>query len=205
MSASDEVTLWIGKLCDGDGKAAQAIWNQYFERLAHFARKKFDRLPCRVADEEDVALSALNSLCRGAAAGRFPQLSDRQDLWRVLVTIAARKVYGQMRRQRASKRGGGKVRGESVFLQPDGDDDAAGIEQALGREPSPELANMVAEDCQRMLDRLDDTTLRQIALLKLEGYTSEEIAERLGCVLRTVERKLERIREKWSKEQPQAE
>ncbi|HEX4000721.1 MAG TPA: ECF-type sigma factor [Pirellulales bacterium] len=201
MPASDEVTLWIGKLSDGNSQAAQAIWNQYFERLTHFARKKFERLPCRVADEEDVALSALNSLCRGAAAGRFPQLADRQDLWRLLVTIAARKVYGQMRRQRAGKRGGGKVRGESVFMQADGDDDAPGIEQALGREPSPELANMVAEDCQRLLDSLEDATLRQIALLKLEGYTNEEISTRLECVPRTVERKLERIREKWAKDQ----
>lgn len=199
--SSDEVTVWIGKLCDGDGRAAQEIWNQYFDRLAHFARKKFDRLPSRVADEEDVALSALNSLCRGAAAGRFPQLSDRQDLWRLLVTIAARKVYAQMRRQKASKRGGGKVRGESIFLQADGDD-VAGIEQALGREPTPELANMVAEDCQRLMDALEDSTLRQIAQLKLEGYTNEEISERLGCVLRTVERKLERIREKWAKDMP---
>jgi RNA polymerase sigma factor (sigma-70 family) len=201
MSTSDEVTVWIGKLCDGDGQAAQEIWNHYFERLTYFARKKFEGLPCRVADEEDVALSALNSLCRGAAAGRFPQLADRQDLWRLLVTIAARKVCAQMRRQRADKRGGGKVRGESVFVHADGDE-APGIEQALGREPSPELANMVAEDCQRLMTNLDDPTLRQIAQLKLEGYTNEEISERLGCVLRTVERKLERIREKWSKELP---
>lgn len=201
MTGSDEVTLWIGKLCDGDGQAAQEIWNRYFERLTYFARKKFERLPCRVADEEDVALSALDSLCRGAAAGRFPQLADRQDLWRVLVTIAARKVYAQMRRQRAGKRGGGKVRGESVFLQVDGDD-GDGIEQALGREPTPELANIVAEDCQRLLDSLEDATLRQVAQLKLEGYTNEEISSQLGCVPRTVERKLERIRDKWAKEQP---
>jgi DNA-directed RNA polymerase specialized sigma24 family protein len=61
---------------------------------------------------------------------------------------------------------------------------------------------MVAEDCQRLLDSLGDETLRQIAQLKLEGYTNEEISEQLDCVPRTVERKLERIREKWAKEQP---
>ena len=92
------------------------------------------------------------------------------------------------------------MRGESVFIQADGDDDAAGIEQALGREPSPELANMVAEDCQRLLDRLEDPMLREVAQLKLEGYTNEEISVRLDCVPRTVERKLERIREKWAKD-----
>ena len=70
----------------------------------------------------------------------------------------------------------------------------------LGKEPSPELAGMVAEDCRRMLDSLGDETLRQVAVLTLEGYDTQEIAEKLGCVRRSVERKLERIREKWSRE-----
>jgi DNA-directed RNA polymerase specialized sigma24 family protein len=196
---SDEVTLWMRKLGDRDGRAAEAIWNQYFQRLANFARQKLDKLPARMADEEDVALSAMHSFYRGAAAGRFPQLADRQDLWRILITITARKVWTQMRRQSAGKRGAGRVRGESVFLQRDGDD-VLGIEQVLGREPTPELACRVAENCNHLLDSLGDDTLRQIATLKLEGYTNEEIAERLDCVSRTVERKLERIRDKWSQE-----
>jgi DNA-directed RNA polymerase specialized sigma24 family protein len=200
MSSADDMTLWVKKLGDGDGEAAQAIWNEYFQRMAEFARQKLDRLPRRVADEEDVALSAMHSFCRGAAAGRFPQISDRHDLWLLLVTITARKVYAQMRRQRAGKRGQGKVRGESAFVQIGSDDEVAGIEQVLGHEPTPELANMMAENCELLLRALDDEALRDVALLKLDGYTNEEIAARLDCVTRTVERKLERIRDKWSKE-----
>ena len=90
------MTLWVKKLSDGNPNAAQAIWDKYFQRMADFARHKLDRLPQRVADEEDVALSAMHSFCRGAAAGRFPQLADRHDLWLLLVTITARKVYAQM-------------------------------------------------------------------------------------------------------------
>jgi DNA-directed RNA polymerase specialized sigma24 family protein len=48
-----------------------------------------------------------------------------------------------------------------------------------------------------LLGLLDDDSLRQIARLKLEGYTNEEIAERLGIVERTVERRLNRIRRQW--------
>ena len=104
-------------------------------------------------------------------------------------------------RQRAVKRGQGKVRGESVFLKiGDADQEQAGIEQILGHEPTPELANMMAENCEALLSSLDDDSLRDIALLKLEGYTNEEIAAKLECVSRTVERKLERIRDKWSRE-----
>jgi DNA-directed RNA polymerase specialized sigma24 family protein len=201
MSSADDMTLWVKKLSDGNPAAAQAIWDKYFQRMADFARQKLNRLPQRVADEEDVALSAMHSFCRGVAAGRFPQLADRHDLWLLLVTITARKVYAQMRRQRAVKRGQGKVRGESVFLKhSDADQEQAGIEQILGHEPTPELANMMAENCEILLSSLNDDSLRDIALLKLEGYTNEEIAAKLDCVSRTVERKLERIRDKWSKE-----
>ena len=47
MPASDEVTLWIGKLSAGDDQAAQAIWNQYFERLTHFGARNSSA--CRAA------------------------------------------------------------------------------------------------------------------------------------------------------------
>ncbi len=198
MSADDSMSPWIQKLSHGDSRAAQVIWDRYFERLAFYARKKLERLPTRAADEEDVAISAMHSFCRGVAAGRFPQLAGHHELWPLLVTITARKIYAQARRDRATKRGGGKVRGESVFLQAGGDDQDIGIEQVLGNEPTPELANMVAEECQRLLEVLGDESLRQVALLKLEGYTSDEIAKQLDCVTRTVERKLERIRAIWS-------
>jgi DNA-directed RNA polymerase specialized sigma24 family protein len=48
-----------------------------------------------------------------------------------------------------------------------------------------------------LLERLADATLRRIAAWKLEGYSSEEIAERLGCGRRTVDRKLGVIRSIW--------
>ena len=182
-------------------RAAQVLWEKYFAKLVRYARRKLDGMPCRAADEEDVALSAMNSFCRGMAGHRFDEVNDREDLWKLLVTITARKACKQRRLHYADKRGGGAVRGESIFLRvDDGDDRDQGIGQVLGEEPTPELANMVAEDCRIMLDSLGDETLRQVALLTLEGYNTQDIAEKLGCVRRSVERKLERIREKWSRE-----
>lgn len=196
---TEEVTQWIVKLSDGDTQAAQQLWNTYFDKLARFARHKLEGMPCRAADEEDVALSAMHSFCRGLAEGRFQRLEDREDLWKLLVTITARKATAQRRRHFAEKRGGGHVRGESVFVGVPGEDPShAGIGEVLGSEPTPELANMVAEDCRYLLEALGDASLRQVALLTLEGYTTTEIAQRLNCVRRTIERKLERIREKWS-------
>ena len=78
------VTAWIGQICAGDHDVAQQLLQRYFQRLVALARQKLRGAPRGMADEEDVALSAFKSFCRGAEQGRFPQLSDRYDLWRLL-------------------------------------------------------------------------------------------------------------------------
>ena len=196
----DDVTQWIRQLAEGDELAAQKIWDRYCEQLVRLARKRLGDSPRRVADEEDAALSALHSFFRGSAAGRFPQLGDRHDLWRLLVTITTRKVLAQKRHERRKKRGGGAVRGESAFAAGDSSGRGGGIEQILGKEPTPGFLAQVTDQYERLLDRLPDESLRKITLYRLEGYSSREIAQELDCAPRTVERKLERIREIWQRE-----
>jgi DNA-directed RNA polymerase specialized sigma24 family protein len=74
----------------------------------------------------------------------------------------------------------------------------AAIDQLLGTEPTPAFAAQVAEECQRLLESLRDADLRTIAVWKMEGYTIEEIAAMLGRAPRTVERKLDLIRRRWT-------
>jgi DNA-directed RNA polymerase specialized sigma24 family protein len=188
MSSPSSVTHWIGRLKAGDHQAAQPLWERYFERLVGLARGKLRGLPRRAADEEDVALSAFDSFCRGAEHGRFPQLRDRHNLWPLLVVITARKALDLRASERRQKRGGGAVRGEAAGYE---------LEQVIGSEPTPEFAAQVAEECQRLLGRLNDAQLRSVAQWKMEGYGNEEIAAKLGCVTRTVERKLRLIRDIW--------
>jgi DNA-directed RNA polymerase specialized sigma24 family protein len=71
------------------------------------------------------------------------------------------------------------------------------LEEVIGREPTPEFALQIAEECERLLARLGDEGLRTVALWRMEGYTVEEIAVRLECVPRTIERKLRVIRRLW--------
>ena len=192
------VTRWIGDLVAGDaaGSAAQKLWERYFDRLVHLARDRLRAGPRGPADAEDAALDAFDSFCRGAAGGRFPRLDDRDDLWALLVTITARKAAEQVRRERRQKRGGGRVRGEQELGQA-APDAGGGLDELVGHEPTPGLAAMMAEQYLHLLRRLDDETLRRIAAWKLEGYSNEEIAARLGCGRRTVERKLGVIRTSW--------
>lgn len=200
MSSDEAVTHWIGGLKSGDPAAIQKLWELYFEKLVFMARKKLQMASRRVSDEEDVALSAFNSFCQGVAKGNFPDLEDRDNLWRILVVITARKAIDQIQYEHRQRRGGGKVRGESVFDSEHLGEMVPGLQQAIGKEPTPEFAAQVAEESQRLLDRLEDDTLRQIALWKMEGYTHDEIATQLGCTTRTIKRKLQLIRLNWSGE-----
>jgi len=202
MPTDDEgsVTRWIGDLRGGDlDDAARNLWGRYFDRLARLARAKLRSAPRGPADEEDVALSAFDSFCAGVAADEYPRLGGRDDLWRLLVTITARKAANQARRERQQKRGGGHVLGEAA-LDGAGPDARDALAQVVGSEPTPEFAAMVAEECRLRLERLRDEALRQVALLKLEGYANEEIAARLDTSLRSVERKLGVIRKRWQAE-----
>jgi DNA-directed RNA polymerase specialized sigma24 family protein len=147
-----------------------------------------------------VVQNAFHSFFRAVAEGRFPQLDDRDDLWRLLVTITAHKALNQLTLEQRQKRGGGTLAGQAqIYTVGPGDDEAA-LARVVGAEPTPEFAAQVAEEYQRLLDLLGDESLRQVAVWKMEGFTKDEIAERLDCSRRTVARKLEAIRILWSKE-----
>ncbi len=195
MASGHSVTRWIGGVKAGDEDAAQKLWEGYFQRLVRLARKRLGGTPRRVADEEDAVVSAFDSFCRGARESRFPDLRDRDDLWRLLVVITARKVVNQRKYHGRLKRGGGRVCGESAFGEGELID-GPGIAQVVGDDPTPEFALMVAEEYQGLLDGLDDPTLRSIAVAKMEGYTNDEIAQQVGRTRRTVARKLQLIRKK---------
>jgi RNA polymerase sigma factor (sigma-70 family) len=201
MSSDGSVTVWIGALKEGDHAAAQALWERYFRKLVGLARARFRDTACRAADEEDAALSAFDSFCRGAAGGRFPQLRDRDNLWPLLVVITARKVIDARNHEARQKRGGGKVQGESAWLDAvDGSDREGGINLVIGDEPTPAFAAEVAEETQRLLDALDSEELRKVAVWKMEGYSNQEIATKLACVERTVEQRMKIIRAQLERE-----
>ncbi len=119
-----------------------------------------------------MALSAFASFCRAAKEGRFPDLSDRDGLWRILITITAEEAIDQARYDGRAKRGGGRVRGESAFDHATPPSRARGLEQVIGNHPTPEFAAIMADQCDHLLGQLNDD-LRQVAVAKMEGYTNE--------------------------------
>ena len=181
------VTGWIGRLKAGDPAAAAPLWDAYFGRLVALARDRLRGAARRAADEEDAALSAFDSFCTAAAGGGFPHLGDRHTLWPLLAALTRNKCVDLIRRENRQKRGGGLDR-------------ADGLDELLTREPPPELAAELADELNRLLAVLDaagDTELRTVAVARLGGDSTGEIANRLGCARRTVERKLALVARLW--------
>jgi RNA polymerase sigma factor (sigma-70 family) len=212
MSAPGSVTHWIAQLKEDDPAAADPLWERFFLQMVALARSRLRGGPNREADEEDVAQEAFASLWRGAVQGRFPDLTDRDDLWRLLFVITVRKALDLRAKRKRTKRGEGKVRGDSAWIYA-GDPDNAGIDKVVGKALPPDILTGLAEEYQRLLDLLEDPSsvrvsqkraaeLRAIVVWKMEGYTNEQIAERAGCALSTVERGLQIIRKTWKKELP---
>jgi DNA-directed RNA polymerase specialized sigma24 family protein len=193
-STPGSVTALLERLKAGDHEAVRLLWQRYYPRLVGLARKKLQGTPCRVADEEDAALSAFDSFCRRAEQGQFPDLKDRDGLWALLVVLTAHKAADLVKHQRREKRGGGKVHGDSALRPADGDSSAGGFDGLEGDAPTPEEAAILAEEVENLLGRLRAPALRQVAVWKLEGHTNADIAERQGCSLPTVERRLAIIR-----------
>jgi DNA-directed RNA polymerase specialized sigma24 family protein len=195
------VTEWIRRLTAGDPAAARPLWERYFHRLVARASRKLAGVPRGAADEEDVALSAFDSFCRAARAGRFPRLDDRDDLWQLLLVLTDRKAINQRKHATRQRRGGGKVLDEGA-LPPGDSAGGSPLTRMASPEPTPEFAAAMAETWRRLFGLLRDQGLEQVALLKMDGHSLDEIAARLGCVPRTVRRRLQLIRHIWEREGP---
>jgi len=191
MAQKGSVSQVLEGLKAGEESAARELWERYCAQLTRQARKKLRQNRRRMADEDDIAQSAFLSLCLGARKGRFPDLQDRDSLWRLLVFITAQKAADLIAYEKKKKRDSGRVRGHSSFAGMEGE---GGFDAIAASTPGPATLQLWAEEYKRLLDRLKDDTLKKIAVWKLEGATIEEIANKLGCAHRTVDRKLDLIK-----------
>ena len=189
MTDSNEVSHWIDRIKVGDSVAANQIWQHYFDRLVRAVRQRLYGQNRAVSDEEDIVLSVFESFYVAAEGGRFPDLTDRDDLWRLLLTMAARKVIDKRRHDQRARRGGG-IPVYSI------DDDDNSVIEIIGSEPSPDMVLMMQESISQLFSHLGVGQLQELAGAKLEGYSNAEIAKRFDCSERTIERRLHLIREK---------
>lgn len=188
--ATGSVTMLYQQLSAGDPLAAGQLWQRYFPRITAMARKTLAGRSQRAADADDAAQSAFINFWQQAARGQLGTQLDRDSLWNLLATITVRKALKQARREQAQKRGGGRVIGEDQ-LAGQGQEPVP-LEQLIGQMSTHEF-DLYSEE---LLLSLDDE-LRQIAVLRLLGHGTKEIAEQLHCTQRKVQRKLQLIQLRW--------
>lgn len=150
----------------------------------------------KVTSGEDIVVSVFESFYRAAENGRFPDLSGRDDLWRLLLTMSARKIIDRRRHERRQRRGAGA----KVQSIDDRNSDDQVIIEVIGNEPTPEMVHMMTESFEQLISHLGDGQLREIAVGRMEGFSNAELAQRLECSERTIERRLNLIREKCYQE-----
>src|SRR5271165_447180 len=199
MVRHGSVTRLIQLLRSGDKTerelAALLIWRRYFRDLLELARNNLNKRVRRRADEEDVLQSMYKSFCLRQQRGEF-DLAGRDALWNLLVTITLRKARNAAKKQMRDKRD--IAREQTVADRDESESAHWALEQMDAAGPSPAEAAVLNEALERRLQALADPELRQIALWRLEGYTNREIADWLDCTERSIERRLERIRSKWT-------
>lgn len=196
----ESVTEWIVGLKSGHADAVQKLWSRYARQLVTVARRQLGSAPRRAADEEDVAQNVFASICRGTALGRFENVKSRDELWWLLLAITKQKTVDHIRYETAKKRGAGRTQAESTITGSANDSQSFSLDRLIGDEPTPEYVAALEEQHHRLLNSLDDERLRNIAMLRIEGFSVPEIATKLRLSTRSIERKLQLIRIAWANE-----
>ena len=195
MDHEDSVSEWMDALKRQDDRAAEKLWERYFHRLAGLARKQLGgAAQGRDYDEEDIALSVFDDVFRAIQQEKFPELQNRNELWSLLAMTTIRKARLRLRRDHTQKRSVLATISESEM------EEGGGMDALSHPQTAPDMQALMAEQCRMLLGRLGDDQLEQIAIWKLDRYTNDEIAERLGRTRRSVQRMLNLIRDIWREE-----
>lgn len=171
-------------------------WKRYRARLLGFIRKTLGVGKSRFYDEDDLVQITFENFFNGIVDGRIDDWG-RRDPWPLLAVIARRKMVDCFHYEHRRKRGNGRVQNESSLPRTNGSAAERPLSQ-LVVDPATPMADVIWEERYgRLLDKLNDASLRRVAVLKVDGYKNEEIAELMNCSRATVCRRLSTIRNLW--------
>jgi DNA-directed RNA polymerase specialized sigma24 family protein len=185
---TQSITRWIEELRKGDGAAAEMLWQFLKSRLMSLASRKVGFAISY--DQDDVALDAFATLCEGIQEGRY-DISDRNALWSLLAVITINGARKHSRDEKRLRRGGGLSKSSKNDKE---------LNSIATKELSPEVSFFAKEECKRLLSILPNEGLKHLAVLKVDGYTNDEIANKLECTRRSIQRRLNLIRQIWTNE-----
>lgn len=194
-SGTGSMTRLIHRAEAGDVQAQEELFERCFRVVQNLADDKLGKVPRRIADGQDVALSVMRNAFEGMREGRFRDLQDREDWWQILWDLIAKKSTDLKRYLGRAKR---DFRREDHDRLADGANDSSGGGMSEFVATGPDEPDfMLAEVIDVLFEMLDDDVMRAIARGKLLGRTEREIGEELGLTPKRVEFKWKVIRNKW--------
>ncbi len=169
----------------GSQDAAKQLFDRYVERLLALARRRISqRLSGRV-DAEDCVQSALRTFFHRAKEGKFV-ITEQDDVAKLLMRITVHKTLRQVAFHQADKRDAGAEIGQGAQAQKR-------WEELLDGEPTGEHAVAFLDQLETFFNHLRPQE-REILELRLQGFSNDEISEKLGIYDRKIRRVFERIR-----------
>jgi hypothetical protein len=184
------ITQWLQRLHAGEADAAEEIWIRYYPRVVRLAALQLIKSDDRSIDEEDVAQSTFRTVYLAVMNGKYPDIEDRRDLWRLLLVSTLNRVRRHHRDSHTLKRSVNELVTQDQSRR-------RLIMEISGPDAQAEMADLI-ETLFRRLDQEDPTgELRQIALLKLEEHSASAIARRLKRRKNHVLQRVRLIRILW--------
>jgi len=170
----------------GDASAMSELCRQYEPRLRMVARVRLGSVLRPYLDSMDLVQSVHRSLLVGFREAKF-DVSTPENLLALALTLLRRKVARHWRHLRRQKRF--EAGGSSIDLLPQI------LSELSAPDTDPAEAAAFTDELERLCRRLDATD-RQILTLRLDGYTTAEIAEQLAMNHATVRVRIIRLRER---------
>lgn len=166
----------------GSETAARKLFDRYCEKLMRLARRRIGQRMASRIDPEDAVQSAFRTFFARVKSDQFT-FEGESDLFKLLVRLTVNKTLRQIAYHRAAKRDPGRETGQ-------GPEDGL-LDQLTAVEPLPEVQVALLEEFERFLTQLPEFD-RKVLELKFEGYTTAEIAAKLGSYERKIRRVFER-------------
>lgn len=182
---SDDREL-VNEVQAGSESAAKGLFDKYCERLLRLAKRRIGQRMSSRFDPEDVVQSAFRTFFTRVKNDEF-EFEHEDDLFKLLVRLTVRKTLRRIQYHRADKRNPEAEMGH----QSDGSEIFAHV--ASG-EPTAEVEVALLDEFEKFVGQLPDLD-RQVLELKVQGFSTVEIADRLGTYDRKVRRIIERLEE----------
>jgi RNA polymerase sigma-70 factor, ECF subfamily len=184
--------MWlIQGLTTGDQEAVRVFCERYGPMLQEVADRHLAAGLRRRVGPESVCQSACLTFLRRAKAGEF-RIEDKDDLWRLVFAITLSKVREKARYHRRQKRS--IDREHSLDAMSGSPGEKPQFDPVDSRPTSMEAAEF-EEQFDLLMSDLNEEE-RKLTDLKLQQYTNDEIANRMGCSERTVRRILNRVKDR---------